>query len=110
MKDHNNYNSAPEGLKEISLREWTDGMFEYCLDPVESRQVKGEEGTYDLRLFPVPNFDNKKLGYAIMRDWFDNQKEKVRDMDITRFCRYGTDEDWKNFKSKFAAQFAGDNS
>ena len=103
------YNTAPEGLKEISLEEWTNEMFCYCLGPKESRQVRGEK-TFDLRMWDVPNFDGKKLGLAVMRDWFDNETGKNRPIMITRFCWYGLDEDWRVFRSKFAAQFAGDNS
>lgn len=103
------YNTAPEGLKEIKLEEWRDGMFTYCIQPVESRQVRGDQ-TCDLRMFDVPNFENKKLGYAIKWDWFDNEKGKNRPEPRTVFCRYGLDEDWEKFQRRFAAQFAGDNS
>ena len=107
--DYNHYNSVPEGLKEITLEEWTDGMFMYCKEKDESRQAR-DPFYCDLIMFDVPNFDNKKLGFAIMRDWFDNIKQKNKPEQITRFCRYGLDEDWKRFEIKFAAQFANDNS
>lgn len=103
------YNSAPEGLKEITLDEWQRGMFHYNLNQSHSKQVRGEQ-TFDLRLFDVPNFENKKLGYAVMNDWFDKEKGKNREKNIIRFCRYGSDLDWKKFENRFAAQFAGDNS
>lgn len=107
--DKGNYNDAPEGLKEISLNEWQRGMFHYKLFESDSKQVRGDQ-TFDLRLFDVPNFDNQKLGYAVMNDWFDKEKEKNRPENIVRFCRYGTDEQWKKFEGRFASQFAGDNS
>jgi hypothetical protein len=115
MKDYNHYNNAPEGLKEISLKEWTFGMFCYCTEKADGRQVRQsesreEEDTFDLCMFSVPNFDNKPLGYAIMRDWFDKETGRNRREAVTRFCRYGTDEDWKSFEGRFAAQFSGDNS
>lgn len=97
------YNTAPEGLKVIPVREWTHGMFQYCLKQSESRQVRDRDNDmyFDLRMFDVPNFDNKKLGYAIMNDWREDE---------TRFCRYGLDEDWISFERRFAAQFVNDNS
>lgn len=107
--ERGSYNDAPEGLVEISLDEWQRGMFHYCLEKSDSKQVRGEQ-TFDLRLFDVPNFENKKLGYAIMNDWFDKEKGKNRPKNIVRFCRYGTDADWSKFENRFAAQFAGDNS
>ncbi len=115
MKDYSHYNNAPEGLKEIPLEQWTLGMFHYCIEEPDSRQVRRSEGreeedTFDLRMFPVPNFDDKPLGYAIMRDWFDKETGRNRKVAVTRFCRYGRDDDWKSFESRFAAQFAGDNS
>jgi hypothetical protein len=85
-------------------------FFMYCLEPAESRQIRELYNTYDLIMFDVPIFDNKKLGFAIMRDWYDNLGHKNRPEIIIRFCKYGTDEDWKSFESRFAAQFAGDNS
>lgn len=103
------YNDAPEGLEVITLDEWQRGMFHYCLCQSDSKQVRGEQ-TFDLRLFDVPNFENKKLGYAIMNDWFDKEKGKNRPKNIVRFCRYGTDADWIKFENRFAAQFATDNS
>jgi len=107
-----NYNDAPEGLKEISLEEWQRGMFLYCIEQSDSKQVRGdkERGHFDLRLFDVPNFDHKKLGFAVMHDWFDITTGKNRPKAITRFCRYGSDADWTSFENRFAAQFAGDNS
>jgi hypothetical protein len=105
----NDYNKTPEGLKEVPLDEWTQGMLHYCIKISETRQVCDGKN-FNLRMFDVPNFDDKKLGYAIMDDWFDNDTQKNRPKRITRFCRYGLDEDWKIFHGKFAAQFAGDNS
>jgi len=112
MKDYTHYNSAPEGLKEITQKDWVRGMFMYCIKEPENRQVRRDEdfGTCDLRLFPVPNFEDKPLGYAVMRDWFDNENKTNREVEIIRFCRYGRDDDWKAFENRFAAQFAGDNS
>lgn len=106
------YNRSPEGLKEITLEEWTRGMFHYCIKPVESRQVRDVEKRryFNLRMFDVPNFDDKKMGYAIMDDWFDSELGKNRPKRITRFCRYGNDADWVSFENRFAAQFVGDNS
>jgi hypothetical protein len=104
------YNKEPEGLKEITQDEWVRGMFHYCIEPVEGRQVRDNGKIFDLRMFDVPNFDKKKLGYAIMDDWFDHEKGKNRPERIIRFCRYGDDKDWLIFRNKFAAQFAGDNS
>lgn len=104
------YNEAPEGLIEISLAEWKSGMFHYCLEKSDSKQVRSGGKVFDLRLFDVPNFENKKLGYAIMDDWFDMETGRNRPEAIVRFCRYGTEEDWTKFRNKFAAQFAGDNS
>lgn len=104
-----NYNDAPEGLVEITLEEWQRGMFLYCIEKSDSKQVRGKQ-TFDLRLFDVPNFENKKLGYAIMDDWFDKEKGKNRPERIIRFCRYGLEEEWTKFRNRFAAQFAGDNS
>jgi AAA15 family ATPase/GTPase len=107
--ERGSYNDAPEGLKEITLEEWQKGMFLYRLEKSDSKQVRGEQ-IFDLRLFDVPNFENKKLGYAIMNDWFDKESGMNRSKNIVRFCRYGSDADWSNFKNRFAAQFAGDNS
>jgi len=103
------YNTAPEGLIEIPLEEWANEMFHYCIKEADSRHVIGEQ-IYDLRMWDVPNFDGKKLGLAVMRDWFDKETGKAREKYIIRFCRYGLEEDWRSFKSRFAAQFAGDNS
>lgn len=103
------YNDAPEGLIEITLEEWQRGMFHYCLEKSDSKQVRNN-GTFDLRLFDVPNFENKKLGFAVMNDWFDAENGKNRPEPIIRFCRYGLEEDWTKFRNRFAAQFAGDNS
>ena len=105
-----NYNDAPEGLKEITLDEWQRGMFHYCLCEPDSKQVRNDGKTFDLRLFDVPNFENQKLGYAVMNDWFDQETGKNRKKNIVRFCRYGTDEQWTKFENRFNAQFAGDNS
>lgn len=107
--ERGHYNVAPDGLKEITLEEWQKGMFLYSLEKSHSKQVRGEQ-IFDLRLFDVPNFENKKLGYAIMNDWFDKETGKNRSKNIVRFCRYGSDTDWSNFNNRFAAQFAGDNS
>lgn len=85
-------------------------MFHYVIELAQSKQVRRNGDIFDLRLFDVPNFDNKKLGYAIMHDWFDMHTGKSRPESIVRFCRYGKDEDWKSFESRFAAQFANDNS
>lgn len=104
------YNDAPEGLKEITLEEWQRGMFHYCIFESDSKQVRNDGKVFDLRLFDVPNFDNKKLGYAVMHDWFDVEKGKNRPKAIIRFCRYGKDEDWTSFENRFASQFSGDNS
>lgn len=109
MNDFNHYNSAPEGLQEISLQEWATGIFHYCIQEPTSRQVTGEH-YYKLRLFPVPNFENKPLGYALKTEWRDQKTgERLKEDRIT-FCRYGAEEDWKKFTNRFAAQFAGDNS
>lgn len=104
-----NYNDAPEGLIEITLEEWQRGMFHYCIEKSHIKQVRNN-GTFDLRLFDVPNFENKKLGFAVMDDWFDAEKGKNRSEPIIRFCRYGLEVDWTKFRNRFAAQFAGDNS
>lgn len=103
------YNTAPEGLKEIPLEEWTTDFFCYCLPAPESRQVLGEQ-IFNLRMFDIQNFDKKKIGLAIMDDWYDSETHGCRKKRITRFCRYGLDEDWTIFRNKFAAQFSGDNS
>lgn len=103
------YNKMPEGLKEISLEEWAKGMFCYCILPVESRQVT--DVTFcNLRMFDVPNHQDKKLGFAIMDDWYDKETGKNRHPHMIRFCRYGLDDDWRVFEQRFAAQFARDNS
>ena len=108
----NDYNSAPEELKIIPVSEWRDGMFHYCTGPKESRQVRNDPDRFcfNLIMFDVPNFDNKKLGYAVMMDWWDNHRKRNRKRTVTRFCRYGKEEDWRVFREKFAAQFARDNS
>lgn len=85
-------------------------MFKYSIEKPCQRQVRRGGMTCDLKLFPVPNFDKLPLGYAIIDDWFDSETGKNRSERIIRFCRYGKDEDWKNFENRFAAQFAGDNS
>lgn len=106
------YNTAPEGLKEISLQEWQRGMFQYNISIGGGRHVSDKElkQFFDLRLFSVPNFEDKQLGYAIMDDWFNSETGKRRPEAIVRFCRYGTAENWESFERRFAAQFAGDNS
>lgn len=107
FKRRSHYNDAPPGLKEIALEEFTKGIFHYCIKQPESKQVtvRDENGNrqyyYDLRLFPVPNFDDEELGYAIKNDWKNKR--------IT-FHRYGEDDKWNKFENHFAAQFAGDNS
>jgi len=105
------YNTAPVGLKEISPEEFSRGIFHYCKDAWESKQVRGEN-VFDLQMIPLPYDEAKKkdLGYAIMRDWYDREKKRNRPKAIIRFCRYGLDEDWIKFENAFAAQFAGDNS
>lgn len=110
--DFDHYNSPPKGLKEISKDDWRRGMFEYQLGPKESRQVRdSEEGIYfNLIMFAIPTFDCTKLGFAVMEDWWDHKKQKNRPKTMTRFCRYGTDEEWLIFTRRFAAQFARDNS
>lgn len=104
------YNEAPEGLVEITLDEWQRGMFLYCLEKSDSKQVRRDGQTFDLRLFDVPNFNNDKIGFAIMNDWFDNETGRIREKNIVRFCRYGTEQQWKDFDRAFVGQFAGDNS
>lgn len=108
------YNETPEGLVEISIEEWQRGMFHYNIERSSSKQVCRNGDRFDLRLFDVPNFDNKKLGYAVMEDWYDPTTGKLRPERIVRFCKYGKEEDWKSFEGRFAAQFAaqfaGDNS
>lgn len=103
------YNSTPEGLVEITQKEYMEMFFHYCLNPVESRQVCDGKH-FDLRMFGITTFDESKIGLAIMRDWFDNDTQKTRKEVIYRYCRYGKDEDWKRFTGKFIAQFQGDNS
>jgi hypothetical protein len=108
------YNFAPDGLKEIPLEDWMHGMFMYCISKPDSRQARRLHGgvTYDIRLYEVPNFADcqDKIGYAIVRDWFDHTIERNREKTIYRFCRYGSDAAWRKFTGRFAAQFAGDNS
>lgn len=108
--ERGHYNEAPEGLKEITLEEWQRGIFLYCIEKADLKQVSRNGQTFDLRLFDVPNFKNDKIGFAVMNDWFDSEKGRNREKNIVRFCRYGTDEQWNNFDRAFAAQFAGDNS
>jgi hypothetical protein len=105
------YNTAPVGLKEISLEEFSKSIFHYCKDAWESKQVRGES-FFDLQMIPLVYDDAKKmdLGFAIMRDWYDPETKRNRPKSIIRFCRYGLDDDWNKFEGRFAAQFAGDNS
>ena len=105
------YNTAPVGLKEITLEEFTRGIFHYCKDAWESKQVRGEI-FFDLQMIPLvyDKAKEKDLGFAIMRDWYDPETKRNRETTLIRFCRYGLDEDWNKFERQFAAQFAGDNS
>lgn len=103
------FNKKPDGLKEIDLKEWSRIMFIYQTRPKELRQVTND-GHYTLIMFDVPNIENKKLGVAVMNDWHDNTIGKNRPEAIIRYCKYGTEEDWKIFEQRFAHQFAGDNS
>lgn len=104
------YNEAPEGLVEITLEQWQRGMFLYCIEKSDSKQVRRNDQVFDLRLFDVPNFKNDKIGFAIMDDWFDSEAGRNTEKKIIRFCRYGTEQQWKDFDRAFAAQFANDNS
>jgi hypothetical protein len=104
------YNEAPEGLKELTLEEWHRGFSHYMIYERDSKQVRRNGQTFDLDLFDIHNFDNKKMGYAIMKDWFDQEKGRNRPKPIIRFCRYGKDEDWNSFERRFSSQFANDNT
>jgi hypothetical protein len=116
-KDYDHYNSAPKDLKVISKDEWRDIMFEFQTGPKESRQVRDGGPTYedggtffDLIMFDIPNPWVKKIGVAVMYDWYNAWQKRNRPKAITRFCRYGSEEDWRMFRNKFNAQFARDNS
>lgn len=104
------FNSPPEGLKEIHIREWCDLLFHYQSSEKQLRQVRTDDDIYDLIMFPIPNFKNKELGIAVMKDWFNFGTGQPRQINIVRLCRYGSDADWEEFQRLFAAQFAGDNS
>lgn len=105
-----NYNNYPEYMKEIPVEEWGEGMFGYNIEPVECRQVTETGKVCHLRMFNVPNFEDKKLGFAVMYDFHDNETGRNRKKAVYRFFQYGSDADWEKFNHRFAAQFAGDNS
>lgn len=108
-----NYNEAPEGLVEIPLEKWRRGMFHYCIGEPSQRQVRRPQ-IFDLMLFPLdyPSAREMQLGYAIKHEWYDNLRggNRPEEYHTIEFCRYGAESDWNEFESKFAAQFAGDNS
>jgi len=104
------FNTAPEGMKEISLEEFTKHMFHYVLGQPDSKQVT-DPRNYGLRMFPLGYGKEKEdLGFAIMNDWFNDETKKNRDKPLIRFFRYGSREKWNKFTAHFIGQFQGDNS
>lgn len=100
------YNKFPEDAVEITGKyEEKIDFFIYCIEESESRQCSYSDNVieglfiFDLRIFWI----NKKLGlgYGFSNDW----KSK-----IIREYKFGSEENWKRFKSGFASQFSGDNS
>jgi len=102
----NDFNTAPKGLREIKLEQWTGGMFQYQIEEGALRQVRNShnnnEGTFDLECFDLKGTGDVKLGFALMKDWYDNKNKKCRKKAITRFCIYGTKEEWREFQIGFA--------
>lgn len=99
------YNSMPDYAEEISYTSKDfDDFFTFQIEKEEYRQVifstNGFTGNYlDLMIFWINK--NQGLGYGFM----NNRQENT----VISY-RFGSDEEWHNFKVKFALQFAGDNS
>jgi len=104
------YNSSPKNIKEISFKEFADGINECCIKKRESRQVREDNLVCDMSLFDLDYETPEKMGFGIMIDWYDTAIHKNRKEYIYKHFRYGSDESWNKFQIKFAAQFAGDNS
>lgn len=108
------YNEFPIEWREISNEEFTRIFFHYCKDPLEFRQMNrlsnGEPATrmVTANLFAVEStrkqFPEDGLGVAI----FETPEEIGKW--ISKFAKFGREEDWRKFESDFAAQFRGDNS
>ena len=108
-----NYNKTPAHLWEITRDEFMRDMFHHTWKQ-ESRQVFDQPGRpFSLRMFNIYEKDSIKLGIAIMQETTDCVGGTKLFSSTTRFyryCRYGSEGDWLNFRRAFAAQFAGDNS
>lgn len=95
------YNSRPKDMAIMTTDDW-DKFFSYCIEKEEYRQTY-EKTIFDtmvpMRIYWVNR--EKNLGFAIAKPKYDADPE---------FYRIGTNEQWKQFTTGFAAQFAGDNS
>lgn len=104
------YNSSPKNMKEISLKEFADGINTWSIKSRESRQVREKDLVCDMSLFDLNYNTPEKMGYALMTDWHDTKTHKNRKEYIYKFIRYGSEKAWETFINKVAAQFQGDNS
>lgn len=102
------YNSTPRGLREITKDEWCEIMFSYITEQ-EHRQVR-DGNIFDLQMFNVHNSKHELLGVGIMDDWYDPDTCKSRKERIYRFCIYGSEQSWREYRKYFASQFVRDNS
>ena len=108
------YNEFPESWKEISNEEFTRAFFQYCLDALEHRQMmrlpNGEPASrmINANLFSIKKkkkrFPEDGLGVAI----FDAPDGTGKW--ISKYAKFGREEDWSKWQGDFAAQFRGDNS
>lgn len=99
------FNNMPDNSVEISYTSgYFDDFFTFQIEEEEYRQVLYPVGDFknnhlDLSIFWINK--NRGLGYGFL----NHRKENV----VIPY-RFGSDEEWHNFKIKFALQFSGDNS
>ena len=110
------YNQFPIDWREISSEEFTGNLFHYCTEKGEHRQMRNRAGEkLDLYepyvsaiLFAIEEtkkkFPEDGLGIAIFEAPDGTGKW------ISKFAKFGREEDWRKFEGDFAAQFRGDNS
>lgn len=108
-----NYNNRPDGWQELTAREFADHYyFHYCLKKAEYRQIKSDpnnimSGLLSARLYELEYASADGLGVAIVNDWLAARTDETK---VIRYYRFGDPEKWEKFRSRFASQFAHDNS
>lgn len=113
MNEYSNYNTQPKGWKEISGGEFSLAFFSYIFKEPESRQMH-----YDHEGNKIPYNGNTKLFEVAYSDWenmgvamrWEYEAGKFYEDGQMKYFRFGEDERWAINESRFAAQFAGDNS